>query len=352
MNKRKITLIGILVVLFGLITTKLMSNKSVIDEKNQIKTELNTTVSVKDVIKKVQHSSLSLTGVTEAKQMVDLKAETSGQIVALNFNLGDYVSKGKVLVEIDDKLAQLALESAQINMSKLEDEYNKTKNLYFGNATSETEVRDARVDYVKAKINVEQAEKQLTFTKMIATQNGFVVSKSVNKGTLVNIGSSILSLVDISQLKVKIKAAEKDVYNLKKGQLVKITSSVYPGIEYTGKVSSVSQQGDDLHNYPVEILLDNKSDHQLKAGTFVNVYFDFPSDKATLLIPREALIGSIKNAVVYKVDNNKVFQREVIIGRDFNDYLEVLSGLNEGDKVVTAGQINLSNGTTVSIINK
>jgi RND family efflux transporter MFP subunit len=257
-----------------------------------------------------------------------------------------------VLVEIDDKLAQLSLESARINMSKLEDEYNKNKNLYAGQATSETRVRDAKIDYEKAKIAVDQAEKQLSFTKITATQNGFVVSKFIDKGTLVNMGSPILSLIDISQLKVTIKAAEKDAYRLKIGQTVKITSTVYPGVEYGGRVSFVSQQGDAIHNYTVEIVLDNKSAYQLKAGTFVNVNIDFPSEQPSLLIPREALIGSIKNARVYVVENNKVFQRAVIIGRDLGDYLEVLTGLNEGDKVVTSGQINLSNGASVSILNK
>ena len=351
MKKRKVTLITIIAVLFALITLKLMSNKSVIDEKKQIKTDINTTVSIKKVVKKVQNSSLSLVGITEAKQSVDLKSETSGQIVAINFNLGDYVTQGQVLIEIDDKLAQLALKSAQINLSKLEDEYNKTKNLYTGKATSETQVRDARVDYEKAKLSVEQADKQLSFTKIKATQNGYVVSKSVDKGTLVNMGSPILSIVDISKLKVKIKATEKDIYRLKKGQLVRISSSIYPGIEYTGKVSFVSQQGDELHNYPVEILVDNKSDHQLKAGSFVNVDFDFTS-QTTLVIPRETIIGSVKNAMVYVIDNNKAFKRQIVIGQDFNDYLEVLSGLKEGDNVVMTGQINLSDGATVSIINK
>lgn len=350
--KKKTIIISAAVVVVVLIAVKLIANKSVINEKEQIKAELNTVVNINEVTKKELSGSLSLTGVTQAKQEVTLKSETGGQVVAINFNIGDYVSKDKVLVEIDDELAKLGLESAQLNLSKAEDEYNKTKNLYTGKATSETKLRDAKLDYEKAKLAVEQAEKQLSFTKIIAIQNGFVVSKLVDKGTLVNFGTPILSLVDISQLKVIIKASESDAYRLKIGMKVKITSSVYPGAEYNGKVTSVSQQGDALHNYPVEILMDNNSAYRLKAGTFVNVDFDFPSVKPTLLIPREALIGSIKNAKVYVAENNQALQRDVTIGRDLGNYLEVLSGLNEGDKVVTTGQINLSNGSPVSILNK
>jgi RND family efflux transporter MFP subunit len=350
--KKKIIITTVTIVLISFIAAKLIMNKSYIDEKNQLKAVSNTSVKIETVVRKSYDSNLLLTGITTAKQEVTLKAETGGQVVAINFNLGDYVPKGKALIEIDDKLAKLNLESAQLNLSKMEDEYNKTKNLYSGQATSETKVRDARIDYEKAKLSVEQAEKQLSFTKIISTQSGFIVSKFVDKGTLVNIGSPIVSLVDISQLKVTIKASEKDAYRLKIGQVVKITSSVYPGVEYSGKVSFVSQQGDAMHNYPVEVLLDNKSSYQLKAGTFVNVEFIFPAESPSLLIPRIALVGSIKNASVYVLQNNTSILKAITVGRDLGDYLEVLSGLNEGEKVITTGQINLSDGSTVSIINK
>jgi membrane fusion protein, multidrug efflux system len=350
--KKKTILIAVVIVIIAAIGIKLVINKSKIDKNNQTRQTVTTTVTVKPVINKEQNSALQLTGVTAAKQEVTLKAETAGQITAINFNLGEFAPKGKVLVEIDSKLAELNLESAQLNLSKLEDEYNKTKNLYSGKATSETKVRDAKLDYERAKITVEQVKKQLGYTKITATQNGNIVSKLVEKGSYVSPGTPILNLVDISQLKVTINVAEKEVYNMKPGQNVKIFSSVYPTVVYDGKVSFVSQQGDKAHNYPIEITLNNKPSYQLKAGTFVSVDFSFASGKAKLLIPRESLVGSIKNAKVYVVNNdNTVHQHSVVIGRDLGNYLEVLSGLNEGDKVVTTGQINLSDGITVSIIN-
>jgi membrane fusion protein, multidrug efflux system len=349
--KKKTIIIAAAIAVLALISIKLVANKTTINEKNQLKAGVVTTITIKEVVRKEQSSSLSLTGVTAAKQDVLLKAETGGQVAAINFNLGDYVAKGKVLVEIDDRLTKLAFESAQLNLSKLEDEYNKMKNLYSGQATSETKVRDARIEYERAKIAAEQAEKQLSFTKITATQNGYAVSKFVDKGSFVGIGSPIVSLVDIAQLKVTMSVSEKDAYNLNVGQNVKVTSSVYPGVEYDGKVSFVSEQGDGIHNYPVEILVANKSAHQLKAGTFVNAAFIFSAKTSSLLIPRESLVGSIKDAKVYVVEQNTARQKSITIGRDLNNYLEVLAGLNEGDKVVTTGQINLTDGAPVSIFN-
>jgi len=349
--KKRAVIIGIVLVVIALITAKLIANKSSIDEtKTSKNNNVTTSVNVKPVLRQEQNSNLTLTGITAAKQEVLLQAQTGGQIVAINFNLGDYVKKGQILVEIDDRLQSLALENAKINLSKLEDEYNKTKILYSGKAITENKVRDARIDYETAKVAVEQAQKQLSFTKIVATQSGYVVSKFIERGSSVSVGAQIVSIVDIAQLKVTLNVAEKDIYSIKLGQNTKITSSVFPGVEYSGKVSFVSQQGNSMHNYPIEILLVNQSSHQLKAGTFVNIEFNFPADHSSLLIPRESLVGSIKDAQVYIVENNIAHLKSVIIGRDLGNYLEVLNGLNEGTNVITTGQINISDGSPVTII--
>lgn len=349
--KKKTIGIVVGIIILGAITAKLIANKVEIDSNSLNKSDITTTVKVVNVEKRIQNSTLSITGVTAARQEVTLKSETGGQIVDINFNLGDFVSKGKSLVQIDDRLAKLSLESAKLNLVRSEDEYNKIKNLYNGDAATETTLRDAKIDYEKAKLSVEQAEKQLSFTKILATQSGYIVSKFVEKGTYLTSGTSIAYLVDISQLKVNIKAAEKDAYKIKVGQDVKISSSIFPDVIYNGKVSFVSQQGDDLHNYPVEILLENKSTSQLKAGTFVNVNFQFKSVEPSLLIPRESLVGSLKNAKVYTIHNNQAHLKDITVGRDFGNLLEVVSGLNENEKVVVAGQINLTDGATVDVIN-
>lgn len=350
--KRKSIIVVTITLIVVLITVKLIANKATIEANKSFKGSVSARVNVVPVVKKMQGSTLAMTGVTAGKEEVTVKSEANGQVVAVNFNLGDYVQKGKVLVEIDDKLAQLALESAKLNLARAEDEYNKTKNLFSGQATTENRVRDSKIDYERAQINYEQALKQLSFTKITAPQNGYVVSKQIEKGLLVNNGTPVLNIVNISQLKITVKAAEKDVYNLKIGQQVKITSSVFPGVEYNGRVSFVSQQGDAFHNYPVEVTLENKSTSQLKSGTFVNVEFNFTSSQPSLLIPREALVGSIKNAKVFVVENNTASERNITIGRDLGDSLEILSGLNEGEQIVVAGQINITDGSQVIILNK
>ena len=350
--KKKIVVITIVLVVIALITTKLVANKTIIEENKVLKKDNATSVSIAKVLMKEMDTELKSTGVTVANQEVIIKSETSGQITNVNFNLGEYVNKGKILVNIDDKLADLNLKQAELNMKRFLDEYQKTKNLFDGNATTETKLRDSKIDYERAKLSYEQAEKQFSFTKIKSTQNGYIVSKFIDNGTYVTPGTPIVSIVDISKLKVLINISESDIYKIKQGQNVKVTTSIYEGWSTTGKVSFVSQQGDNAHNYPVEIIINNSKVNQLKAGTFVDVTFDFPSSIQSKIIPRIALVGSIKNAKVYSIINGKAVLKPIIIGRDLGDYLEVKSGLNEDELVVTTGQINLSDNTPVKILNK
>ncbi|HPN37308.1 MAG TPA: efflux RND transporter periplasmic adaptor subunit [Melioribacteraceae bacterium] len=349
--KKKILVIVFTVVIVVLIAAKLVANKTIIEENKIVKKDLVTSVTASTVELKEIGTELTTTGVTVANQEVVIKSETAGQVTSINFNLGEYINKGKVLIGIDDKLAELNLKQAELNMNRALDEYQKTKNLFEGKATTETKLRDAKIDYERAKINYEQAEKQFSFTKVKATQNGYIVSKLVDNGAYVTPGTPVVSIVDISKLKVAIKISEKDVYKIKLGQNVKVSSSAVEGYLTTGKVTFVSNKGDNSHNYDVEVLINNSSANQLKAGTFVDVTFSFPSNVIAKLIPRESLVGSIKNAKVYSIINDKAILKSITIGRDLGEYLEVINGVEKGEKIVRTGQINLSDNSPVKVLN-
>lgn len=352
--KKRVIIITTAVLVLVLLSIRLLSNKEKIDEKKRLPNTSDRTVSVivKEVVNRENKSNLSLVGTTIANKEVILQAEMAAQVKDINFKIGDHVSKGKVLVQLDDKLRALALESARLNLTKMEDEYNKTKNLFGGKAASETQLRDAKLNYESAKVSFEQAKKQLEQAKITAPQNGFITQKWVEAGSFVNVGTQIVSIVDIAQLKAAINVAEYDVYKIKQGQKVNITAAVFPGVTFTGQVSFISAKGDKSHNYSVEVTIDNQKDHQLKSGTFVTVDFNFNSSSPALVFPRQALNGSVKDAKVYVVKDNIAHLQPVVIGKDFGDYFEVLSGLNEKDIVVTDGQVNLTDGDKVTIISK
>ncbi|MCU7494159.1 MAG: efflux RND transporter periplasmic adaptor subunit [Ignavibacteria bacterium] len=351
--KKKILIIGSVLIALIVISAKLMGNKAEVDKRNKTN-DLNfksVTVNIAKALRQEESARFTLVGTTAGKNEVLIQSQGNGEVIKINFSTGDYVTKGKVLAQLDDRLAQLSLEKAKLALSRAEDDYNKEKNLYSGKASTENQLRDKKIDYENAKLSVEQAKKQLEFMRVAAPQNGYIVEKLIEKGSLAGPGSAVARIVDISQLKINLSVSEKDVYSIKTGMSVSASSSVYPGVTYSGKVTFVSSKGDQAHNYSVEVAINNNQLHPLKAGTFTSVEFGMASKHNVLLIPREALTGSIKDAKVFVVNGNIAHLRSVTIGNDYGNFLEVLSGISEGETVVTAGQINLADGSRVVTIN-
>jgi len=244
---------------------------------------------------------------------------------------------------------KLNVTTSQINLDKKQKDFERYKNLYSGGTATEQEQDEARVAYQSAVIELQQAEKELSDATIVSPSEGIITEKHIEKGTYVSIGSPIITMVDISKLKVKLNVSENNIYQLKIGDKAKITTSVYPGVTFEGNLSYISPKGDDSHNYQVEIVISNGSKHPLKAGTFVKVQISLPVEGNRLCIPREALQGSISEAKVYVAKNNKAVLQSIEIGNGNNDYLEVISGLQENEEVITSGFVNLEDGKTIKV---
>ena len=164
--------------------------------------------------------------------------------------------------------------------------------------------------------------------------------------------SVIANIVDISTLKVKVNVSEKDAFALKNGDKVIVTTDVYLGVEFSGQVASIAPKADEAHTYPIEIRMSNSKQYPLKAGMFGKVSFTSIEKSDALIIPRSALIGSIKNPKVFVIKDGKAELRDVQTGADAGIKLEIISGLQAGESIVTNGQNNLRPGSKVTIINK
>jgi RND family efflux transporter MFP subunit len=350
--KRIITIV-VIIAIIGLVAFRLVSNKKVIDEKNKMpdNTEVTVAVNVSQVQSRTSERNLSMVGTVAANQVIDIKAEVQGKLLSLTAALGNQVKKGQVIGRIDNELQSLAVANAEQQLADARQNLERYKNLFEGGAATQAQYDQYKLAYENAENRLEQARKQLSNAVVKSPISGQITQKSVEAGAFVNIGTSIVTVVDVSELKVQLSVAENDVYALKEGDPVQITATVFPGVTYEGKITFISPRGDDAHNYPVEISFKNQTKNTLKAGTYVNVAFNRKSQVPALQIPREALVGSVRNAQVYVVNQNNIAQlRKITVGGDNGAYLEVQEGLQEGERVVTTGQINLVDSTQVSII--
>lgn len=349
--KRTIIIVVALIVL-SLIAFRLSVSYKKINANKSVSTDLDyVSVNVSPVTKMSMTDSLQLTGNMEAFSEIDIAAETQGAITSLYAELGQEKSKGSIIATIDSKLKKLAVQTASISVVKLKIDLERYINLYNGGTATEQQLSEAQNLFDNAEIQLEQAEKQLSYATIKSPISGIVIKKQVEEGEFVNLGSPIATIVDISKLKIKLNVSETNVYQLKLNDKAIITTDVYPGEVFEGNISFISSQGDDSHNYPVEIVIPNSSKYPLKSGTFANVIIKLPVVAEALYIPRESLLGSITEASVYVAEKDRAILKKIIVGSGNDKYVKVVSGLKEGEKVIVNGQINLSNNKAVKIVN-
>jgi RND family efflux transporter MFP subunit len=349
--KSKLIITGVVTLLLSAMVWKLYANKQEINERKEVKTtEEAISVTVATAELKETSGTLQLVGTAEPNREVMVASETSGKIVQLNFKMGDFVSQGAVLATVDDTYKRLAYESAQINYNKFKEDYERFQVLRQGDAVSENQLRDMRIGYENAAIQLENAKKQLDDTKIVAPFSGYITSKNTELGAFVGMGTPIAGIADISQLKVQLAVSESDVYQLRTGMEAYVTTDVFANTNFKANISSIGQKGNSAHSYPVEIIIANNSNNPLKAGTYVNVSVNAGTANKKLMIPRDAIVSSVKEPSVYIVKDDTVQLTRITTGRQYNAYIEVLTGINENEQVVTNGQINLSDGVKVSVI--
>ncbi|MBX2990497.1 MAG: efflux RND transporter periplasmic adaptor subunit [Bacteroidetes bacterium] len=348
---RRVKIIGIGVLILGAIVTILLYNKTQMQAKSKTTIITSYPVSVTSVMKSQLSETLSLVGTIAANNDVAVVSETQGRVVAINAGVGDFKSSGAVLVQIDDELKKADFMKAEVNYERAKKDAERFKSLREERAATEWQKENAWQAFKVAEAQYVRSRKEYRDTKISTPIAGIVTSRPVDVGTMVQPGMVVANVVDISKLKVKLNVAEQDAFKLKAGDPVEITTDVYPGVKFAGKIASISAKADESHTYPVEITLPNSKEHPLKAGMFGRVNFVSMTRTETLAIPREALIGSVKNPQVFVIENGMAKRRDLVVGDLIGSNIAVLQGLREGETVVVSGQNNLKDSVTVDIVN-
>lgn len=343
----------VILALIGAAGFKMKANHDKINSSKDLNSGISSVVSVQTYTVKPMEISqaLNLVGTLSANSEVNIAAEAQGKITSLNIEPGQVKSQGSVIATIDSKLKQLAVQSAKVALAKQKRDLARYENLVKGGSATQQQLDDARTAYENAVITLEQAQKQLADATVKAPISGVITKKLAEKGSFINVGTAIASIVDISKLKLKLSVSESNVYKIKVGENAQITTDIYPGVTFDGKVSFVSAKGDESHNYDVEVMVVNSRKNPLKAGTFATALIDQPAGGNKLYIPREALQGSTREAKVYVAEDGKAYLRDIVVREADNKFLEVQSGLSDGDVVVTSGQINLEDGKAIKVMN-
>lgn len=353
--KRVIIIIVTIVVALGAIAYVLSNNK----KKNEAKTAFiaegggAVAVRIATVEKKVVDLDFVANGNFVPKQELNLLSENAGRISKIFVDEGDRVSKGQVLARVDAEIINTDKETAEANyQNALRDEARYQSSYQTGGVTQQ-QLDQAKLATQNAKLRLQASQRKVSDANIKSPINGIINKKYIEVGAFVNTqGTQLFEIVDVSKLKLRVSVNESQVANLKLGDNIAIKSSVFPTEKFNGKVTFIAAKADASLNFPIDIEVDNNTANSLKAGMYGTAVFNFPKQAPSILIPRSAFVGSVSSNQIFVLDksSNTSKIRKVIAGRILGDSVEILEGLNEGETAITSGQINLTEGTAVSIV--
>ncbi|MFC1225722.1 efflux RND transporter periplasmic adaptor subunit [Pedobacter sp. BG31] len=353
--KRVITIIIVVVVALGAIAYVLSNNKKKNEEKTAFIAKGGGAVAVRvaQVEKKAVDLDFSANGNFIPKQELNFLSENAGRVKAIYVDEGDRVSKGQVLARVDAEIINTDRETAEATYENAKRDEARYQSSFQTGGVTQQQLDQAKLATKNAKLRLQASQRRLSDANIKSPINGIVNKRYIEVGAFVTAqGTQLFELVDVSKLKLKVNVNESQVANLKIGDKIEIKSSVFPTDSFSGKVTFIAAKADATLNFPVEIEVENSHKNTLKAGMYGTAVFKFPKQAPSILIPRTSFVGSVSSNQVFVLDkaSNTAKTRNVVAGRILGDNVEILDGLKEGETVITSGQINLTEGTPVSIV--
>ncbi len=349
-SKRIITTL-IIAFIAIMIVLRLVANKQGFEEQLKTISEFNIIVPVDvDTAKyKQQTSDFSVYGSFQPFQEISVTSETQGKIVSVTAEVGDKVNAGKILAAVDDELLKSQFDLAKFDLERAEKDMQRFELLSKRDAATVQQYESAKQAFIYAKSAYSAASIQYENAFIKAPFNGIITKRYIENGSYLLPGAPVFDLVEINKVKFVTRLTSDEVENVKEGQPVDISVDAYPGIIFKGTINTIVVKADLSRCYEVGVLVMNRSDKFLKPGMSGKGLFAEHSDEKVLAIPRRAVTGSIKNPEVYIVKGDSVIRKGIKAVPLDDKYVEVREGLKAGDVVVVSGQINLVNGSKITL---
>lgn len=298
-------------------------------------------------------TTIEALGNLRANETITLTSNETKKITRINFDDGQRVEKGQVLVEMTSREESALLEEARFNRDEASKQLNRVRELVKRGAASQAEL-DLRIrEYESAGARYNATESRLKDLVLLAPFSGVVGLRQMSVGALVSPGDPITTLNDDSKMKLDFTVPAVYLRSLAKGLPIVAKSRDLGDKEFVGEVVSIDNQIDEVtRSIKVRALLDNKN-RELKQGMLMLVDVKAASREA-LVISEAALVPLASNNFVFVVqeidDAQVVERRQITIGERLPGAVEVLSGLTQAEKLVTHGLQKIRPGQKVKIM--
>lgn len=340
------------VAVVGMMMFKLLSNKITTENRvYQYDKEKPISVSVDTIRLQNIVDAGNYTGTFEPNKETKISADIQGKINAVLVDVGSYVSKGQILIQLDNSLLKLQLQTVEVQIEGLEDDVNRYTILKEADAVQGVQLEKARLGLKSAKVQRATLLEQINKTSIKAPFNGIVTAKLNEEGGFAAPGVPLLQITDISTLRFTVNVPENDLVKFQNYQTYKINADVYPDISLSGKVSMIGSKANMGNSFPIQFQVANTKNLSIKSGMFGKVNLSESEQEQGILIPTSAIMEENGIAKVYVIKNGKAVLKTITTSKTIGNKTLVSSGLKEDDIIVTNGFINLFDGANISIKN-
>ena len=290
-------------------------------------------------------------GLLQAESTVSVMPKIAGmeEITAVYVKVGDEVTKGQALAELDQKSAQLQYDSTKLQYDEALKNLNNTKALYEMGAVSQNDYESLETQVKSLEISLQSLQLSLDNLTITAPISGSIVSASAEVGSYASASSAMFTISDTTTLEIVAGISEGNVNKIAVGDTVSMRIPTASEAEYEGRIVEIGKVMDTTSkSYPVRIALDNKEGNFL-SGMYAEV--SIVTDRVTdcLVVPVDAITYREDEKVVMVVVDGKAEERVITTGVDDGDYYVVTEGLAAGDEVIVKGNVDLVNGEKVTV---
>jgi membrane fusion protein (multidrug efflux system) len=348
--KLKYIIITILVIaLGGMIAYRITKNKTENDKAND-KMGKKPPVAVSGIIVKPQDFSnvISLSGSVEANEQIEIRSEVTGLVENISFTEGSQVSKGQVLLKVNDIELRAQLAQAKTKESLASENERRAKLLLQKEAISQEEYDIASADYRTTKSQTQLIQAQIGKTAIRAPFSGQIGLRNISPGTYVTPTTIIANLVNTNQLKITFSIPEKYASEITKGS--QITFTVANRTEkFFAKIYAL-EPGIDMATRTLKIrALTENSNGKLLPGTFANIELALRNIKDAIIIPTQAIVPVQDGKKVFVANNGQAKELKINTLTRTDKDVVVTSGLKVGDTLLTSGMMSLKDEAKIKV---
>ena len=293
----------------------------------------------------------------EAERWVDVRARRAGQVIALLKEEGDPVRAGTILARLDADAAQISVSQREVAHLEAKQRYEREDALFQRNLGSKQSYENAKTQFESSKAQLEQAKLDLSYTAIRSPIEGIMTLRNIEVGNMVTNNQVVASVAKFDPLLARIQVTEKDFGKITVGQTARITVEAAPDREFTGTVKMISPVVDpESGTVKVTVEVPRTDASLLRPGMFASVYIITETRSNTLVIPKKALVleGEGNQVFTFETDpesgRGQAQRKRIEIGFTDSDRLEILSGLSQGEQVITVGQEGLRPGSPVRLV--